>query len=308
MSSSCVVRLGQDLAHLLDRLRRADAGDDVLALRVDEELAVDARLAGGRVAREADAGRRAARPCCRRPSARRSRRCRGRRGSRTSCRYTCARGLSHDSKTARTARRSCSRASCGKSSPGLLLVDALEGLDEPARGRRASRSMSCSTPRSRLRSPSACSKRWPSIPSTTSPYIWISRRYESWAKRALPVARARPATASSFRPRLRIVSIIPGIEIAAPERTETSSGSSVSPKRLPVFSSRCAMCSPISASRPSGASCRAHVRAAGVGRDRESTGYGDAELGHLGQSNTLPSEELAAARRTALRSRTRTWS
>src|SRR5581483_5387361 len=42
--------------HLLDRLRRADPCDDVLALRVDEELAVEALLAGGRVASEADAG------------------------------------------------------------------------------------------------------------------------------------------------------------------------------------------------------------------------------------------------------------
>ncbi len=38
------------------RERRADAGDDVLALRVDEELAVELLLAGGRIARERDAG------------------------------------------------------------------------------------------------------------------------------------------------------------------------------------------------------------------------------------------------------------
>ena len=31
------------------------------------------------------------------------------------------------------------------------------------------------------------------------------------------------------------MSIIPGIEIAAPERTETRSGSSESPKRFPVL-------------------------------------------------------------------------
>ena len=61
--------------------------------------------------------------------------------------------------------------------------------------------------------------------------------------RRCPSSCASPSTASSFRPRLRIVSIIPGIETAAPERTETSSGSSVSPKRLPAFASSCAMCS-----------------------------------------------------------------
>ena len=53
-----LVRLRQPLLHLLEGLRRPDAGDDVLALRVDEVLAVHALLAGRRVAREADAGRR----------------------------------------------------------------------------------------------------------------------------------------------------------------------------------------------------------------------------------------------------------
>ena len=41
---------------LRDVLRRADAGDHVLALRIDEELAVELLLAGRRVAREGDAG------------------------------------------------------------------------------------------------------------------------------------------------------------------------------------------------------------------------------------------------------------
>jgi hypothetical protein len=39
-------------------LRRADAGDDVLALGVDEEFAVKLLLAGRGIAREGDAGRR----------------------------------------------------------------------------------------------------------------------------------------------------------------------------------------------------------------------------------------------------------
>src|SRR5262249_46114995 len=49
-------RLGEAILHLLERLRRADTGDDVLALRIREELTVEAALAGGRVARERDAG------------------------------------------------------------------------------------------------------------------------------------------------------------------------------------------------------------------------------------------------------------
>jgi hypothetical protein len=44
------------LLHRLERLRRSDTRDDVLTLRVGEELAVEAPLAGGGVAREADAG------------------------------------------------------------------------------------------------------------------------------------------------------------------------------------------------------------------------------------------------------------
>ena len=54
-----LVGLRHHLLELADRLRRADAGDDVLALRVDQELAVELLGAGRRVAREADAGRRA---------------------------------------------------------------------------------------------------------------------------------------------------------------------------------------------------------------------------------------------------------
>ena len=48
------------------------------------------------------------------------------------------------------------------------------------------------------------------------------------------------------------MSIIPGIETAAPERTETSSGSSSEPKRLPVRSSSRRTCSSTSSSRPVG--------------------------------------------------------
>ena len=39
-----------------DRLRGADAGDDVFALRVEQEFAVEHFLAGAGIAREADAG------------------------------------------------------------------------------------------------------------------------------------------------------------------------------------------------------------------------------------------------------------
>jgi hypothetical protein len=50
------VGLREPLLHPRERLGRPDPGHDVLALRVDEKLAPDPRLAGGRIAGEADAG------------------------------------------------------------------------------------------------------------------------------------------------------------------------------------------------------------------------------------------------------------
>src|SRR5262249_52398654 len=44
----------QMVRHLVDRERRADSGDDVFALCVDEELTVELPLAGGRISRERD--------------------------------------------------------------------------------------------------------------------------------------------------------------------------------------------------------------------------------------------------------------
>ena len=67
------------------------------------------------------------------------------------------------------------------------------------------------------------------IPKTTSPYICTNRRYESQTKRGLLVLRTKPSTTSSFKPRFKIVSIIPGIEALAPERTETNNGLFTSP-------------------------------------------------------------------------------
>ena len=92
------------------------------------------------------------------------------------------------------------------------------------------------------------------------------------------------------------MSIIPGIEIAAPERTETRSGSPGSPKRLPVFSSsevRCALDLGLEAVRELPAALR--VRAARVGRDREAGRNGHAELGHLRQPDALAAEQVATS-------------
>ena len=48
--------------------------------------------------------------------------------------------------------------------------------------------------------------------------------YESHENRGFFVCSANPSTVFSFNPKFKIVSIIPGIEIAAPERTETNNG------------------------------------------------------------------------------------
>ena len=65
----------------------------------------------------------------------------------------------------------------------------------------------------------------------------MNLRNESWANRAFWLWSANAVTARSFKPRLRIVSIMPGIEIGAPDLTETSNGFFGSPSFLPVTSS-----------------------------------------------------------------------
>ena len=56
----------------------------------------------------------------------------------------------------------------------------------------------------------------------------------------------------SLSPRLSTVSIMPGIENLAPERTETSRGFLASPNRRPIFFSSAFMCRETSSMTPSG--------------------------------------------------------
>jgi hypothetical protein len=103
---------GEAVLHLGDRLRRADAGDDVLALRVLQELPVEPVLAGGGVPREADAGpaRLAHVPVDHRlhvdGGAEQP-------GDPVDPAVATARSLLHEPKTASMAKRSCSRGSSG---------------------------------------------------------------------------------------------------------------------------------------------------------------------------------------------------
>ena len=64
-----VVHLGHILMQLGDVAGRADAGDHVLALGVDQVLAEQRLLTGGRVAGEGNAGAGLVAQSCRRPSA-----------------------------------------------------------------------------------------------------------------------------------------------------------------------------------------------------------------------------------------------
>ena len=68
---------------------------------------------------------------------------------------------------------------------------------------------------------------------------------------------AHARIALDVRPRLRIVSIMPGMDIAPPERTDTRSGAEGSPRRLPVARSTPASCSRTSSIRPAGISSAA---------------------------------------------------
>ena len=56
MVAQLLVDLGHGPLEFADGQRRADAGDDVFALRVHQVLAEEDVLAGGGIAREADAG------------------------------------------------------------------------------------------------------------------------------------------------------------------------------------------------------------------------------------------------------------
>ena len=88
------------------------------------------------------------------------------------------------------------------------------------------------------------------------------------------------------------MSIMPGIEARAPERTETSSGLSASPKRLPVSVSDAASARPPRLQRrPDSALVGVEVRA-GLGGDGEAGRHRQAERRHLGQVGALAAEQV----------------
>ena len=73
--------------------------------------------------------------------------------------------------------------------------------------------------------------------ATTSPYICNNRRYESYTHLLLNPAATSASTATSDKPRFNTLSIIPGMDAAAPLRTLSNSGGPVNefPSRNSVF-------------------------------------------------------------------------
>lgn len=88
----------------------------------------------------------------------------------------------------------------------------------------------------------------PGTPVTVFANVSMNCTHTRQNRGVSPTSAASPG----WMPQFRIVSIIPGIDAAAPERTDTKSGSPPEPKRRPVFSSSRARCVWICASSPAG--------------------------------------------------------
>ncbi len=179
-----------------------------------------------------------------------------------------ARAFCHEPNTAPIAPQSCSCGSVGKSTPSRCLMSGLELADELREvgggelgvelRRRGRASSSRGSPRTGR--PAACPRassrgrrrRTSARSGGRSP----RRSARSWSR------RSGPATVSSLRPRFSTVSIMPGIDARAPERTETSSGFVGSPNFRPTRLSTRARC----VARPAASARR--VLAAGCRRSR----------------------------------------
>ena len=75
----------------------------------------------------------------------------------------------------------------------------------------------------------------------------MNLRYESQANRGFPDDCARDSATSGVIPTFNTVSIMPGIENFAPDRTETNSGFDTPPNCLPKSFSSCTKAVEISA-------------------------------------------------------------
>ena len=210
-----------------------------------------------------------------------------------------ARALFHEPKTAPIAPQSCSCGSCGEiATPSRLRIRSLNSSTSSRRS-SALRSVSISTPRarflvSRISSNGSCSL----LLRLQAEHDVAVHLHEAAVR--VPgeagVARRgrRPSTVSSLRPRLRTVSIMPGIEARAPERTETSSGiravAEASGRRCCSTRARCV--GDLLPQRRRIGPAVGVVVGADLGRDREARRHRQPEAGHLGEVGALAAEQV----------------
>src|SRR5579859_6605082 len=100
-------------------------------------------------------------------------------------------------------------------------------------------------------------------------------------------------TTSSFKPILRTVSIMPGMENLAPERQETSNGLAGSPKVLAVSFSICRSDVRVCSHMPAGNCSPAARCIASLGADDEAGWYRQTKAGHFGQVGALAAQQVA---------------
>ena len=91
---------------------------------------------------------------------------------------------------------------------------------------------------------------------------------------------------------LSTVSIMPGIENFAPDRTLTSNGSAGSPSVRPIASSMAARWLVTSRVEAVGRAAVPQVVPAGIGGDGEAGRHGQAEIRHLGEVRPLAAEKV----------------
>ena len=313
---ACALERVLSLAPRLARIgmRRADAGDHVLALRVRQPLAVEALLARRRVAREGDAGGAGvaqvaedhrldvARGAPRVgdvvhaavddgavvvPRAGRRRRSRpraapaGRSGSR------CPSPSSRCALNARRATQLFGRE-LGVGDLALQLLGVDRGWRRcPAPWRRAGARLV-----ERLVELLACSRR--GRRPRTSRRSGGKRRTRSAGSAS---ASRAPRPIASLSPRLRIVSIMPGIDARAARAHAHEQRVRRIAERRPdaLLDARERERSPLAPPR-SGSLLRLLERAADLGRDGEAGRDREAEARHLGEAGSLAAEEIATLR------------
>ncbi len=175
---SSVYAFGSTVDMSRDRLGRADAGDDVLPLRVREELAAHARLARRRIAREADAGARTFASVAEDHLDDVHRRAEVVGDAVRAPVHLGARRLPRVEDGADRALELHARILREVLAGALAVERRGSGRRGPGDRRRSGRRPGF-TPRSDFSRSSASSNCSPPRSATTSPYIWTSRRYAS---------------------------------------------------------------------------------------------------------------------------------